>query len=120
VTPPAVLRLFFDHGAGGCLWAGDAATRDHFGYGPLDAGVCDPKGRMMTPPALPLSPTTRALRDALLVDHLTALDPDDPGGPSPWSEDQRQSFAARVAQFSDLLQAELGPGFLIVNEQDRV
>lgn len=112
-----MLRLFFDYGAGGCLWAGDSAARDRFGPGPLDAGVHDGAGGLLTPPRLRLSARALALRDALLDEHLTALDPDDPGGPSPWSDRQRERFHARVARFCEVLQDELGQDFLIVNDQ---
>ena len=99
------------------MWAGNSAAWDLFGPGPLDAGVHDSAGGLITPPRLRLSPRALALRDALLRDHLTALDPDDPGGPSPWSDGQRAQFNARVARFCALLQDELGQDVLIVNEQ---
>lgn len=44
-----VLRFFFDYGTGGCLWSGDAATRDRLDVGPVDAASFDLDGRVRKP-----------------------------------------------------------------------
>ena len=44
-----VLRFFFDYATGGCLWSGDAATRDRLDVGPVDAASFDLDGRVRKP-----------------------------------------------------------------------
>ena len=103
-----VLRFFLDPGAGGCLWAGDAATRGRLGYGPVDAAVLDLAGRVAVPAALPLSEEACALRDRLMAHRLaeveggTALEP--------------LHFDAEVDRLLALLRAETGHTIL---DEDR-
>lgn len=115
----AMLRFFFDHGAGGCLWAGDAATRDSLGPGPIDAGVFDIAGRPVTPPRLVLSDAARALRDRLEAEHVTYLNPLHPPDPSLWTAARCSRFNAGVDALVALLRRELAPRFDLRDEQDR-
>jgi hypothetical protein len=115
----ARLRFFFDHGAGGCLWAGDAATRDSLGPGPVDAGVFDGEGLPVTLPRLELSDATRALRDRLEREHCTYLNPLYASDPSLWSAARCRRFNAAVDALVAMLRRELGPRFEIDDEQER-
>lgn len=109
---PGVLRFFLDPGAGGVLWAGDAATKARLGLGPVDADLFDLAGRIMTPAPVPLAPDTRALRDALMEEVLAALDLGF-GAPS-WDEARIEAEGDRLLA---LLRQELAPGYVIKDER---
>ena len=97
------LRFFFDAGSGTCLWAGDDAARERFGYA-IDAET------------LPLSPATRDALDTLIRRHDESIDWDDPAGPSPWTADEHERFSTDVRAVLDRVRSELGPGFDVVDE----
>ena len=98
------IRLMFEWG-GGSLWAGDDAARARFDVGPLDD-------------ALDLPDALRSRLDALSVRHDTALDWDDPAGPSPWTDSERAAFDtdAEVLRrdLSAHLATHLGPSVALV------
>jgi hypothetical protein len=114
----ASLRFFFDHGAGGCLWAGDDATRAQLGLGPLDAATFR-DGQPVAPPRLPLSDAARHLRDHLDALHARYLNPLYPPDPSLWSQALCDRFNADVDRLLALLRAELGGRYTIADEQPR-
>ena len=99
-APRYVVRLMFEWG-GGCLWCGNDAARDAFDVGDIED-------------RLPLSPATRRRLEELSVWHDTALDWDDPAGPSPWPPEEDARFDAAALQMLAVLRAELGPDFEVV------
>ncbi|QCL72431.1 MULTISPECIES: hypothetical protein [Agrobacterium] len=114
-----VLRFFFDYGAGGCLWAGDAATLYRLGVGPVDATLFDLKGRISKPPCLALSQMVRSLRDQLDSEHSCYLNPLYQPDPSLWSQSLCDRFNTDVERLLLLLRQEIGDNFHIVDEQTR-
>lgn len=103
-----VLRFFDDYGSG-WLWAGDAATRDHFDVGPLDEVLADR-----------LTAATRAEAAALSALHSETLNWDEPQTPLPLTAAFCDAFNARVTALRDRLAAELGPGFRLIDQQHRL
>lgn len=97
MPPRYRIRLMFEWG-GGCLWCGNDAARDAF-------DVSDIEDR------LPLSDETRRRLGELSVWHDTALDWDDPAGPSPWTADEDARFDRAAAEVLERIRAELGPEF---------
>lgn len=106
-----LLRFFLDPGAGGCLWAGDPETRARLGYGPLDAAVYDPEGRISAPAPLPLSDTATALRDALLREALARID--DQAGPATCDAGR---FRAQTDRLLALVRQDLAGAYAIRDE----
>lgn len=96
------IRLMFEWG-GGSLWSGDDEARARFHGGPLDD-------------VLGLPDDLRARLDALSRHHDTALDWDDPAGPSPWTDAERAAFDADAGALRRDLAAWLGPGTAVVYE----
>lgn len=95
-----VLRFFFDAGSGICLWAGNDAARERFGYPvPLTA--------------LPLDDALLAEGHALIEAYDVALAWDDPAGPLCWKEDACRAFDRRARAFVARLRAHLGPEFAV-------
>ena len=97
------LRYFFDAGSGVCLWAGDEEARTRYDY-PID--VVD----------LPISDALRAEGERLIESWNTAIDWDNPGGPSPWTESQRAEFLRASDAFYAALSSDLGSEFEVLNE----
>jgi len=93
------LRLFFEWRSGS-LWCDNEAARAAFDVGPVEDVV-------------PLSRETRRRLSELSAWHDTALDWDDPMGPSPWSADEKARFDAAAAEILDRIRAELRPDFQI-------
>lgn len=114
-----VLRFFFDYGAGGCLWAGDAATRDRLDVGPVDAASFDLEGRVSRPSGVVLSETAQDLRDQLDFEHSGYLNPLYPLDPSLWTQALCDRFNANVDRLLALLRRELGEEYDILDEQIR-
>lgn len=96
------LRLFFEWG-GGALWCGNEAALQRFDVGPVEE-------------KLPLSNAIRRRLEDMTAWHDTALDWDNPSGPSPWSKAEDEKFAEAAARLFDDLRQELGPGYDLVNE----
>ena len=97
------LRFFFDAGSGCCLWAGNDAARDRFGYAVASG-------------QLPVSVELRARLDALVARHDTSIDWNDPAGPSPWSSPENAEFDREARALVRDLRRELGPDFEIADE----
>lgn len=114
----SVLRFFFEYGAGGCLWAGDAATLDRLGFGPVDAEHRSLDGRRK-PAVLELSDTACHLRDRLDFEHSGYLNPLYPPDPSLWSQALCDRFNADVDQLLTLLRQELSADFIILDKMSR-
>jgi hypothetical protein len=100
MPPRYRIRLMFEWG-GGCLWCGNAAARDAFGVGDIED-------------CLPLSAGTRRRLEELSVWHDTALNWDDPAGPSPWTPDDDARFDAAATEILERIRAELGPDFQVI------
>ena len=113
-----VLRFFFEYGAGGCLWAGDDATRDTLGYGPVDARRRS-LDEQVTAARFPLSIEASTLQEQLDFEHSGYLNPLYPPDPSLWSQALCDRFNARVEQLLALLKREIAETYLIVDQQDR-
>ncbi len=101
MAPLPTLRVFFDPGAGTCLWAVDAAAKAEFGYAVALA-------------ALPISAETRAAGEALVAEFDTSIDWDDPGGPSPWGTERRAAFDAAMRAFVATLRRELAGRYTLL------
>lgn len=99
------LRFFDDYGSG-WLWAGDAATRDRFGYGPLDEVL-----------APFLTPETRAEALALSARNHAMLNWDEPQTPLPVTPAEAAEFNARTALLLQRMGQELGSGFRLRDER---
>lgn len=82
------------------MWCGNDAARDAFGVGPIE-GV------------LPLSDATRRRLEELTAWRDTALDWDDPAGPTPWSPEENERFERAATLIRASIQAELGPEFQV-------
>lgn len=85
---------------GGVLWADNAASRDRFEVGPIED-------------QLPLSPELRQQLESLSVWHDTALDWDNPSGPSPWTPEERSQFEIAAQTALQSLAVELGAAYAI-------
>jgi hypothetical protein len=99
MPPRYEVRLMFEWG-GGCLWCGSDAALEAFDVGPIED-------------RLPLSDQTRRRLEELSVWHDTALDWDDPAGPSPWGPDEDARFDRAAAEVLERVRAELGPDFAV-------
>jgi hypothetical protein len=104
VRRPYRVRFFFDYGSGICLWAGNALTRERFGY-PIE------------PEQLGLSPATTAEVEHLLAWYDQSLDWEHPPEAIPWSQAACGRFNAAMLQLLAALQRELGGEYELVNEQ---
>ena len=97
------LRYFFDFGSDICLWAGNDAARDHFGY---------PVGFEK----LPLPATIQRRGWFVAVWHNTFMDWDNAPEPSRWWPKEQLAFNAAAQELLPLLREHLGPDFEIVDE----
>lgn len=84
-----------------CLWSQNDIARDKYGYN-VDIRK------------LPISENLIKLLLDMGVEHDTALDWSDPGGPSPWTNGQKKDFAARKEEAHRRLQEELGSEYEII------
>lgn len=101
---PHVLRFFDDYGSG-WLWAGDDAAFAAFDVGPLDDRLIPQ-----------LAPATLAEARALSALNADTLNMDDPMTPLPLTPAFCAAFNARVAALFVQMQADLGPGFRLIDE----
>ncbi len=98
------IRYFFDAGSGVCLWAGDDATKERHGFA-IDAND------------LPLLTNTQRWLQYLIAWYDTSLNWDDPGGASPWSDDEQARFRLAAQEGVTRLQQELAPaGYELCDE----
>jgi hypothetical protein len=81
---------------GGTLWADDEATRERFDVGPIEN-------------LLGLPPELLERLEALSVWHDTALDWDNPGGPSLWSDAEWARFREAAEAIRADVERALGP-----------
>ena len=95
-SSPLALRLMFEW-RGGTLWADDEATFERFDVGAIEDML-----------GLPSDLLERL--EALSLWHDTALDWDDPGGPSPWTADEGARFDAAAEAMRADLERAFGPG----------
>lgn len=93
------LKLMFEWG-GGCLWCNDRATRDVYGVGPIEN-------------KLALSNTLLKQLEQMQVWHDTALDWDDPAGPSPWSLEAFERFDTAALEIKTAIGTALGADYHI-------
>lgn len=110
------LRFFFDYG---CLWAGDDATRDGLGVGPMDAAIYGLDGTLKEPARIQFSQATQELKDDLIHMCTGYINPIYPGYPSLWSQALCDRFNARVDELLRLMNAEIGDEYVILDEQTR-
>jgi hypothetical protein len=97
------LRFFFDAGSGTCLWTGNDAARSRFDY-------------CVDPDDLPLSASSRERVRALVRRYDESIDWDYPPNPPLWSEEESTRFALDARELLDVLRAELGADFELVDE----
>jgi hypothetical protein len=114
-----LLRFFFDYGAGGCLWAGDDATREQLGYGPVDATHFDLRGQISRAPSVSLSDAAHTKIEALDFQHSGYLNPKHPIEPCLWTQALCERFNSGVDQLLLFLQEELGSQYEILDQQIR-
>ena len=101
--PTYRLRFFFDPGSAICLWSGNDAARDRFGY-PVDAR------------SLSLSENTWRRVAYVCSWYDTSIDWHCPPDQSPWNEAERERFNCEAQQLLALLREQLGPEFEILDE----
>jgi len=97
-------RFFCDPGSGVCLWAADPGTVAAFDY-PIETA------------RLPVSDNLRFLLEALIATFDTSLDWDNPAGPSPWSNEDRERWQQTGNEVLARLRTELGDGWDIRDER---
>jgi hypothetical protein len=101
--PTYRLRYFFDPGGGICLWSGNDAAQDRFGY-PVDAR------------SLPLPENTWRRVAHLCSWYDTSIDWNYPPDPSPWDASERKRFNAEAQKLLASLRHQLGADFEIADE----
>jgi len=98
------LRYFFDAGSGVCLWAGDDAARERFGYAVAHGD-------------LPLSVNAKRWLDYLVAWFDTSLDWENvPSRGAFWTEAEAVRFRAAALVGLEMVRRELGDGFLVRGE----
>lgn len=97
------LRFFFDAGSGTCLWAGNDAARERFGY-------------WIDPDELPLSGECRERLQAIVARYDESIDWDYPPDSPVWSEEDEARFGREARELVEELRGELGSEFEIVDE----
>jgi hypothetical protein len=100
------VRFFYDWGCDSPFWCGNEAARSKFGVGPIE------------PEELGLSAEISEQLRSLRAWHDTALDWDDPLGPSPWTPEECDRFNAVVSQLLELIRAELSEEYEIIRDRD--
>jgi hypothetical protein len=98
------LRYFFDYGSGICLWSSNEAARIRFGY-PVELDD------------LSLPPSVIDVAFDLMQRFDMSLDWDNPSGPSVWSHQDRNRFAAESQALLQRLSEHLGGDFRIKDER---
>lgn len=94
-----VLDYWFEW-RGPCLWGGNLITQEKYGYA-IDVDN------------LPLSPQTKERVKEMIRWHDTALDWDNPGGDSPWTDEENERFEKAETELYEDLKKELGDEFEI-------
>lgn len=114
-----VLRFFFEHYGGGCLWAGDDATRKKLDVGPVDCACYDLNGKMTVRPALELPNEIVALIEQLNEEYADYLNPLYPPDPSLWTQAKCESFNANVEELLGMMHEQLDSEYEILDHQTR-
>ena len=100
--PTYRLRFFFDTGSGVCLWSGNEAARQRYGY-------------PVAPRTLPLPEDTSREMERLITWYDEWMDWASAPQPNPsWDE---AAFTAAARQLLDKIRRELGPDYEIVDEE---
>ena len=99
------LRFFFDTGSGICLWCGNDAARERYGY-PVDLRD------------LPLPETIRRRGYFVLAWHDTFMDWDMSPQPTKWRAREVAAFNDATQELLALLRQHLGPDFELVDESE--
>ncbi len=94
-----VLNYWFEW-RGPCLWGGNRKADEKFGYA-------------INIDSLPLSPQTKERVKEMIRWHDTALDWDNPGGDSPWTDEENERFEKAETELYEDLKKELGDEFEI-------
>lgn len=103
--PKYVIRFFFEYGCvGDCLWCGNDAARDKFDVGPISFDK------------LNLSEKLKGELTQLSDEFQSSLDWEYPPDPSPWSEEQWESFNLRANEAYKRIVSELGSDFEVLDK----
>ena len=94
------IRFFFEWG-GYCLWSANEQAHNKYGYS-------------IDPSELPLSKKTLEHIKKMGSWHHTALDWDDPGGPSPWTQEEWERFWKENKKLREIIKSELGEDFDLI------
>lgn len=98
--PKYELRFFFEFGpACSPLWCKNDAAYKRFGVGPINMDV------------LGISKNLQSILCQLMDEYQSSLAWDDPGGPSPWSDDEEEKFQRRAWSAYLQIVSELGESF---------
>jgi hypothetical protein len=106
VTPRYVLRFVFDAGSGVCFWSANDAARSRFGY-------------PISPSSLPLPLELVRCGEALIARYDASFDWDDPAGPGPWTQADRDHFDRRAGASLAAARRALGPEYELRDERRR-
>ena len=98
------LRFFFEWG-GYCLWSANDEARNKYGY-PIE------------PSKLPLSKETLEKIKNMESWYQTALDWNDPGGPSPWTREENEKFGREAKTLLEKIISELGEDYEIIDKMN--
>ena len=103
-SPTIQIRVFFDAGAGICLWAGNEAARTKYHDYPI------PQSR------LPISEGLQSQIENLIERYDTSIDWDYPPNSTPWTEEQCRDFNEATQVMIAQLAEELSRDHEILNE----
>ncbi|CAM4063494.1 hypothetical protein [Nocardiopsis rhodophaea] len=95
---PYHLRFFFEYGVATPLWPGS----------PEDPDLDSPYGFPCDLEKLPITPTTRAELARLADCYQSSLNEDYPPGPSPWPDNQWETFNQQAKAALEALRRDLG------------
>ena len=98
------IRFFFEWG-GYCLWGANDEARNKYGS-PIE------------PSELPLSKETLENIKKMERWHHTALDWNDPGGPSPWTREEHEKFGRGAKTLLEKIISELGEDYEIIDKMN--
>ncbi|MEY9934520.1 hypothetical protein ABH926_009188 [Catenulispora sp. GP43] len=94
-----ILRFVFSYGVDTMLWPSDMTS---------------PLGFPCETRLLPFSEQTRADIDRLAEWYQSSLGWDDPGGPSPWTTQESESFDAQAKALLGRIRSKLPPGWALL------
>jgi hypothetical protein len=117
VNPTYRLRFFFDYGCGGCLWCDNEAAYKKYDVGTLDAEIFDLKGNILQEARIKLPAQLKQKVEELDKLYSESLDWNDPGGESPWGQEQWDHFHEQARELYEKISQELGDDFEIIYKQ---